>query len=1050
MKKFILPFFMALMGSFGLSAQIVFEDFEGGTSDLPWAAADGIYNGVIPNPGKDAVNGSDYVGSYTKGAGFGYSLFWVPALAQPLDLSQYNQFKLKVWCSTATEVLLKFEGGGKGIEKKVLMPAANQWVDLEFDMSGGASYTGLTKIIIFFDPGVDASSNTYYFDDLVAYKAERFYETFETPSGITWTSLNGAYNGAILNPGPNQVNSSATVGSFSNAPAFDYNFAFGALSAPMDLSVFNQFKIQLWAPKATQLLFKLEGGGKFIEKTINIAVANAWQEYTVDFSGAKDFTTLDKILIVFSPGVTGSSDTYYIDNIYAVPNACAGNTPNTDVLDDFECNRNASYGFGWDSLYVINNPDPTGNNTSAKVGKFYDPAGLGTEYASLLIDYENPIDLSTKNIFSCKVWSPKAGDLLLKIEGGGGAKELKFPVTELNKWVEYTVDFADQAGKGRNKFVIFFNAGVNGEPGDVYYIDDIKLSAPTSAPPIEDFQGTAKLFWAPLSQDQTVHGVFTGPTDNPKPNTVNNTTQVGCYSKGTSAFSTLQAFSLTPFDLTQFPQFNLDVLSPAGGGTVRMVLSSITAGNKEVDVKVKTPGEWETLNFDYTNFKDVADFYEVLLIFNPETAAQGESWCIDNLRQGLATVDPCADVVPNLNIVDDFECQRNYTDIFYGKSDIKAVNNPKPDGTNGSLKVGEYTDPAGNGSEYAGIGFQFPNPPDLSTYNQLQFQIYSETAGIPCLIKLQGGQFKEFFDTIDVAKKWVKQSVDFSSAKDGGNNQLVIFVNAGVPGGGTYLIDNIRFTRAGYNGCVSDYETLPTSFDNFLYFNNGSYNKPFESVDNPLKAGINTSNKVGKFVQAADANKFAGMYMDLESPIDFKGNKQVKVKVLMDHIGSFTVKAEIFGNTFPPVEVTVPNTKTNEWEELTFDFSAVKDGDEYPRFTIFVDLGSETPGADRVTYFDDIVIGKGACGAVGVFNPQDVAALKVSPNPVTDMLQVDNFDNVARMDVFNLFGQRIASTITTGETRVSIDVSRFPAGMYTLAGYNKQGGLVGNAKFIKQ
>ncbi|MBU6343595.1 MAG: hypothetical protein KGS48_19010, partial [Bacteroidetes bacterium] len=126
MKKSILLLLFVLAGFFGLNAQVVYEDFEGGASDLAWSAADGVYNGVIANPGPDAVNGSAFVGSYTKGAGFGYSLFWVPNLAQPLDLSEYNQFHLKVWCSVATPILLKFEGPGQAVEKKVDMPAAGK------------------------------------------------------------------------------------------------------------------------------------------------------------------------------------------------------------------------------------------------------------------------------------------------------------------------------------------------------------------------------------------------------------------------------------------------------------------------------------------------------------------------------------------------------------------------------------------------------------------------------------------------------------------------------------------------------------------------------------------------------------------------------------------------------------------------------------------------------------------------------------------------------------------------------------------------------------
>jgi hypothetical protein len=619
MKHFFLAFLFIGTGFLGLHAQIVYEDFEGGTSDLAWSAPDGTYNGVIANPGPDAVNSSAYVGSYTKGAGFGYSLFWVPNLSQPLDLSEYNQFKLKVWCSVATPVLLKFEGPGQAVEKIATIPAANQWVELKFDMSGGASKTGLTKIIIFFDPGNDPSSPTYYFDDLVAEKAGVCYETFEGGAQLPWQAYDGVYAGAVANPAPNNINGSATCGKYTKSSAHAYSLLLADNGAPLDLSVNNQFKLKIYAEAPTQVLLKLEGPGGNIEKIKNIAVANAWQEYTFDFSAQASNAGLTKVILFFDPGVETSGNVYYFDDLCAVPNLCGSATPNADILDDFECNRNATYAGDWTSISVVNNPAPSGDNNSPKVMRWEDPSGPGTEFSNFQVDYQNPIDLSTRNQFSLKLWSPKPGRLLLKIEGGVSAKEVEFQVTELNKWVEYSVDFSTEAGEGHKKIVVFINAFVPGGPGDVYFVDDIKLSAPPVAPPLEDFEGAPSLGWQPLDQNETVHGTFS-VGNNSNPGGVNTSPTAGCYSLGVSPFSTLQALSLTNFDLSEYPQFNLDVLSPATGGTVVMILSG-PQGNKQADAEVTTPGTWETLSFDFSPFAGITDFNEIRLLFNPGTAA---------------------------------------------------------------------------------------------------------------------------------------------------------------------------------------------------------------------------------------------------------------------------------------------------------------------------------------------------------------------------------------------------------------------------------------------
>lgn len=1053
MKKILLTFLLALNALCGAFAQVTYEDFEGGVPDLAWNGLNGTYNGAVANPDKTGANTSDWVGSYSNSPAFDFC-FALYTFPTTLDISEFNQLKMKIWSPTAPcKALLKLEGpGGPAVEKIVDITEANKWVEYTFDLSAGAGYTNLKTILVSFNSFVLGDDKTYYFDDIVAYKAERCYADFEGP-GLTFLGLDGVLTDSVDNPGANSVNSSAKCVQYVKSNKHAYSLILADNGVPFDLSVYNQFKIKVYATAATQLLFKLEGTGGGFEKTKNIAVTNAWQEYTFDFSAQAANTGLSKVVMFFDPGVETSADTYYFDDVCAVPNPCPGVTADPEVLDDFECNRTATYAGDWSFLSVVKNPAPTGDNNSAKVGRWEDPAGNGTEYSNFNLDFQDPIDLSVRNQFSLKLWAPKAGLLLLKIEGGVGAKEVGIQVTELNKWVEYTADFSAEAGKGHKKLVVFINAGQNGTAGDVYFVDDIKLSAPKSTV-IEDFQGAnTKLFWQPLEGNEPLHGTFAGPTDNPAPGGTNTSTKVGCYTKGAAPLSTLQAFAPAPFDLAIFGQFNLDVRSPQGGGKVTMQLSSPTQGNREATATVTKPGEWETLNFDFSAFNAITDFAELGLIFNPNVISPGEGWCIDNLAQGKATVDPCAGVVPVPNIVDDYECQRNYTQIFYGASDLKVVNNPHLTPDNGSLKVAEYTDPAGPGTEFAGIGIEFPAPPDLSLYNHLSMQVWSPAANVPFLFKLEGsGAGVEVFDTLPEANKWYKFDIDFSKAVGTAHTKLVIFTNVlSATGGGTYFFDNIRWARAGYNGCIVDNQAVPSTFA-FKYFANGVLEGTYsEVVTNPNPSGINTSDKVVKFVKKGDALPFAGMYTDpnLESPIDWKGVKTVRAKVHMDHIGNFAVKMEGSATGAPALEIPVANTKTNEWEELTFNFAAVADNAEYKRLTVFFDLGIDATGTDVTSYFDDIVIGAGACGTSGVFSPT-VAALTVSPNPVSDLLRVENLDGLNRVEIFNIFGQRVASANTAGDNYTELDLSRFPAGVYTLTGYDRSGQLVGNAKLVKQ
>ncbi len=1051
MKNFFITTLLLIFGSLGLNAQVCYTDFE--SPGLVFQGLDGVLTSPFANPTPNAVNSSANCAKYVKSTMHAYSLILADNGA-PFDLSVNNQFKIDIYATVATQFIFKLEGSGGGFEKTIDIAVANEWVTYTIDFSAQAYNTGLSKVVMFFDPGVEMSGDTYYFDNVCAQKGQVCYADFEGP-GLNFLGLDGVMTAPAPNPTPNAVNSSANCAQYVKSNMHAYSLILADNGASFDLSVNNQFKIDVLATVATKFIFKLEGSGGGFEQTKNIAVSGAWQTYTFDFSAQAANTGLNKVIMFFDPGVETSSDTYYFDNVCAVPNPCPNDTPDPDVIDDFECNRNATYTGDWSFLSVVTNPAPTVDNNSSQVGRFDDPSGPGTEYSNIQIDYEDPIDLSVRNQFSCQVWAPKAGNLLIKLEGGpNAASEVGTQVTELNKWVTYTVDFSSQIGKGHKKFVVFFNAGVNGEPGDVYHIDNIKLAAAPTAPPLEDFQDGVNLGWQGLEQNDPIHGTFQGPVNNPSPNGVNNSTKVGCYTKGSSAFSTLQGISLTNFDLSVYGQFNLDVLSPQGGGTVTFILNSPTEGNKEAEATITTPGEWETLSFDMSAFSGITNFGEVRIIFKAGTANAGQIWYFDNLRQTEVTIDPCDGVLAITNIIDDYECQRNYTQIFYGAGDIKVVNNPHLAPENGSLKVGEYTDPSGGGTEFAGMGIEFPAPPDLSLYNHLSMQVWAPSDNVPFLFKLEGnGPGVEVFDTLPEGNKWYKFDIDFSGAVGTLHTKLIVFANVlSATGGGTYFFDNIKWSRAGYNGCILDHETVQTTFD-FKYFANDVLENTYaEVIDNPNPSGINTSSKVGKFVKKGLALPFAGMYTDpnLESPIDWKGVKTVKAKVHMDHIGNFAVKVEGSQTGASALELKVPNTLTNQWEELTFDFSTVPDNGEYRRLTLFFDLGIDATGSDVTSYYDDIVIGAGKCGSVGTFSPADVAAMRVSPNPTTDFLLVENMEGVARLEVFDLFGRRVAVANTSGDTYTDLNVSQFPAGMYLLTGFDRAGALVGKAKFVKQ
>src|SRR5690606_15598150 len=357
-----------------------------------------------------------------------------------VDLTKFNLIKMKVWSPIAPiQVLFKFEGGGNQVEMFRDITVANQWVEYSFDLSAGAGFTTMDKVLVSFNPFVLGSTETFYFDDIVGVEAVEVYEDFENGALLPWTAFDGTFNGPVANPDSNSVNGSDNVGQYVKSGSAAYSLLLADRGTPFDMSILNQFHLNVWAQAPTQVLLKLEGdGGPPVEQTKNIGLSQEWQDYTFDFSGAASYTHLTKAILFFDPGVETSADTYYFDNLLALPQGvCKNVTLDPNMIDDFECNRNATYVNGWDSLSVVNNPAPDAINTSARVGRYVDPEG--EPWAALLIDYQNPMDLSVRNQLKAKIWSPaNAKKILFKLEGGASpAKEVWVDVEQTEAWVQY-------------------------------------------------------------------------------------------------------------------------------------------------------------------------------------------------------------------------------------------------------------------------------------------------------------------------------------------------------------------------------------------------------------------------------------------------------------------------------------------------------------------------------------------------------------------------------------------------------------------------------------
>ncbi len=140
---------------------------------------------------------------------------------------------------------------------------------------------------------------------------------------------------------------------------------------------------------------------------------------------------------------------------------------------------------GGQQFEKVNNPDPSGLNTSAKVGKFtrgnegwsgtYSPLNIPVNFA-----YGKKIKVLAYNPNPANVGKALNVELEWSIDGPpNGVAVLKVPVTTANAWEELVFDFgaisAIPAGTKFTQLVLRFNDSQSGG-GDIIYVDNFRLT----------------------------------------------------------------------------------------------------------------------------------------------------------------------------------------------------------------------------------------------------------------------------------------------------------------------------------------------------------------------------------------------------------------------------------------------------------------------------------------------------------------------------------------------------------------------------------------------
>jgi hypothetical protein len=316
-------------------------------------------------------------------------------------------------------------------------------------------------------------------------------------------------------------------------------------------------------------------------------------------------------------------------------------------------------------------------------------------------------------------------------------------------------------------------------------------------------------------------------------------------------------------------------------------------------------------------------------------------------------------VNPLLMPIDFEDPTLNYSFVDFGNAQSTVIPNPDASGINTSSTVGQSL--KFNGAEvWAGSFLTIDEPVDFSSLNNIAVDVWTSDVGEVVKLKLENSANPDINTEVDMTTSinqgWETLIYDFSASDLSQDyDRIVIFFDFGNVGDDTYYyFDNIRLSLP----AVSNFTTV----EDFQGDVPGNFSfggvEGVQAVTNPNPSGINTTSTVMQFTKTDGAEVWGGMGFAIDGIINFNGTNQIKINSYAPEAGKVvkvkleTVEGNIDGLTY---EFDMTTTVANQWEVLTYDFSAAPDLD-YTSFIVFYDFGNQDAG---VYHFDEVQVGLG-------------------------------------------------------------------------------------------
>lgn len=410
-----------------------------------------------------------------------------------------------------------------------------------------------------------------------------------------------------------------------------------------------------------------------------------------------------------------------------------------------------------------------------------------------------------------------------------------------------------------------------------------------------------------------VGATWDGVVDNPLSDAVNNSAKVGKSSTGSNIWDGIKYDFGSTLDLSKDSIFSMKVYHPTLTGETRLQFE-YGGTQVKIDVMYNTPGEWAELEFKIPKTHD-DKITAVVLCFAHDRGDAGEEWYFDDLRGTEYTPD-----LPDVLYFDFESSTPTFTGV--GATFDGVVDNPIPDGTNSSTKVGKSS----TGSNiWDGIKYEFDKTLDLSTDSVFTMMVYHPTLTGETRLQFEYGGTQVKIDVMyDTPGEWALLSFPIPKVHDDLITAVVLcFAHDRGDAGEEWYFDDLRGTK--YTPASGDVPPV-------MYFDfEGDGTKPEITdggasyggvVANPDKSGLNMSDSVGMVVTGSFS--WDGVGYRFKTSINLS---ETRVFTMLVYHPDSTCSFRLHFNNLDELKLNVDYTTPGEWQLLTWEIPISYEGD---------------------------------------------------------------------------------------------------------------------------